>query len=104
MKAGIIIDGAGSILILTTCESFDDSQLVDALRRKGITKYIAFEVPVDLVQKNYGKHFAVVLADRQQMDILRVVDVDGQRIFNNFPLQSFNRPVCHEEPILRKAA
>ncbi len=104
MKASIIIDGSGPILILTNCESFEDPQLVQALRAKGITKYIAFEVPVDLVQKNYGHHFVVALADRQQKDILRVVDVDGQRIFNNFPLQSFNRPVCHEEPILRKAA
>ena len=104
MKAGIIIDGAGSILILTSCESFEDPQLVEAFRRKGITKYVAFEVPVDLVQKNYGQHFAVALADRQQTDILRVVDVDGQRIFTNFPLRTFNRPVCHEEQILRKAA
>jgi hypothetical protein len=104
MKAGIIIDGAGSILILSSCESFEDQQLVEALRGKGITKYIAFEVPVDLVKKNYGQHFAVTLSDRQQTDILRVVDVDGKRIFNNFPLQILSRPLCHEEPILRKVA
>jgi hypothetical protein len=105
MKAGVIITGVGGMLVLTACSSFEAPDLVDALRGKGISKYIAFEVPIDLVEKQYGRHYSIVLNDRKQSDVLRVVDVDGQRVFKNFPLTSFSRPVCWEEPtILRKAA
>jgi hypothetical protein len=105
MKAGVIITGGGGILVLTKCGSFDDPDLVDALREKGISKYIAFEVPLDLVEKQYGQHYSITMSDRKQADILRVVDVDGQRVFKNFPLTVFGRPVCWEAPgILRKAA
>jgi hypothetical protein len=105
MKAGVIITGDGGILVVTKCSSFEDPDLVDALRGKGINKYIAFEVPLDLVEKQYGQHYSLTMHDRTQSDILRVVDVDGQRIFKNFPLKTFGRPVCRDEMLIhRKAA
>ena len=44
------------------------------------------------------------LADRRQLDILRVIDVDGQRIFRNFDLKALSRPVCHKRsaPLLQR--
>lgn len=105
MKAGIIITGSGSMLALTSSDSFEDSAVVDALMEKGIGKYIASEVPEDLVKSRYGQHYAITLADRRQLDILRVIDVDGQRIFRNFDLKALSRPVCHEErAVITKAA
>ncbi len=105
MKAGIIITGSGSILILTSADSLENPDLVEALRLKGINKYIAFEVPENLVKTQYGQHFPIVLADRTQKDVLRVVDVDGQRIFRNFDLMDMSGPICHQETIsLKKAA
>ena len=44
MKAGIIITGTGPILIWTTYDSFDDPKLVEKLKTKGITKYIALMI------------------------------------------------------------
>jgi hypothetical protein len=98
MKAGLIITGSGSMLALTSTDSFEDPVLVRALMEKGINKYIAFEVPDDLVKSRYGQHYFVTLADRRQSDILRIVDVDGQRIFRNFDLGTLSRPTFHEEP------
>ncbi len=105
MKAGIITAGSGAILVVTACDSFDDHNLIKALRQKGIDKYVEFEVPIDLVKRQYGQHYSVIMADRKQTDLLRVIDVDGQRIFKNFPLSVFGPPFCHEEPTgERKAA
>ena len=105
MKAGVIITGTGAILVLTACDSFDHPDAVNSLRRKGITRYIAFEVPVDLVKTQYGRHFSITLADRGQSDACRVVDVDGSRIFQNFSLNVFGQPIMHDEAaISRKAA
>jgi len=105
MKAGIIFTGSGSILAITSVDYFEHPDFVEALRGKGIDKYILFEVPEDLVKTRYGQHYFVTMADLKQSDILRIVDVDGQRIFRNFDLKALGGPVFHEElSILEKAA
>lgn len=105
MKAGIIITGSGSILALTSSDSFESSAFVDAVKKKGIDKYILFEIPEDLVKSRYGQHYYVTMSDRRQSDVLRIVDVDGQRIFRNFNLKSLGSPISYEEPaaVLRAA-
>ena len=57
MKAGIFFTGTGPILILTTYESLNDPKLAEKLTLKGIKKYIAYEIPEDLVKQRYGNHF-----------------------------------------------
>ncbi len=105
MKSGVVITGTGAILVLTACDSFDNPEVVDALLEKGIDKYIAFEVPLNLVESQYGQHYQLVLRDRKQSDILRVVDVDGSRVFRNFSLNAFGQLVCHEFPgLIQRAA
>ena len=59
MKAGIFFTGTGPILLLTTYGELNDPTLVDKLAQKGIKKYIAYEVPENLVKEKYGKHFNV---------------------------------------------
>ena len=51
MKAGVFFTGTGPILILTTYESLNDPKLVEKLAQKGIKKYIAYNVPEDLVKE-----------------------------------------------------
>jgi hypothetical protein len=105
MKAGIIITGSGSMLALTSCDSFEDPDFVNALRAKGINKYILFEVPEDIVKNRYGQHYFVALSDRLQSDVLRIVDIEGHRIFRNFDLGTLSLPICHEEPaVMQRAA
>ena len=97
MKAGIIFTGTGPILILTTYESFDDPKLVAKLGAKGITKYIASELPLDRVKTTYGNHYQVVLEDLQQTDDLRVMDYNGHHVFYNFKFSEMGKPVYQEE-------
>ncbi len=105
MKAGVVVNGTGAILVLTACDSFEDPNVASCLREKGMDKYIAFEIPVDEVKVQYGQHYSVTLADRKQSDACRVVDVDGSRIFRNFQLDIFSQPISHDETVIhRKAA
>jgi hypothetical protein len=96
MKAGIFFTGTGPILILTTYASLKDPKLIDKLTQKGIKKYIAYEVPEDLVKQRYGTHFNVILGDLKQTDDLRVLDYDGHHVFYNFSLDEIGQPVYHE--------
>ena len=96
MKAGILFTGTGPILILTTYAALDDPKLIDKLTQKGIKKYIAYEVPEDLVKQRYGQHFNVILGDLKQSDDLRVLDYDGHHVFYNFSLSEIGQPVFHE--------
>jgi hypothetical protein len=105
MKAALIITGSGSILALTSSDNLDHPDFLEALREKGINKFIMFEVPEDIVKTRYGQHYLVTMADRKQSDILRIVDVDGQRIFTNFDLYVLKGPIFHQEPeVMYKAA
>ncbi len=96
MKAGIIFTGTGPILILTTFESFKDPKLIAKLDVKGITKFIACEVPVDLAKAKYGNHFSVVMGDLSQTDDLRILDYNGYNVFHNFSFSEMGRPIYHE--------
>ncbi|MEJ2220810.1 MAG: hypothetical protein P8X80_08345 [Desulfobacterales bacterium] len=96
MKAGIFITGTGPILILTTYASLDAPNLVNKLHQKGIKKYIAYEVPEELVKERYGKHFNVILGDLKQNDDLRVLDYDGHHVFYSFSLSEIGQPVFYE--------
>ena len=96
MKAGIIFTGTGPILILTTYESFNDPNLIEKFSAKGIIKYIASEVPLDLVKSKYGNQYVVVMGDLKQTDDLRVLDYNGYNVFHNFSFSEMGRPIYHE--------
>ena len=96
MKAGIIFSGTGPILILTSYDSLTDPKLVEKLSAKGIKKFIAYEVPEDLVKERYGQHFNVIMGDLHQADDLRVLDYDGHHVFNNFSLKELGEIICYE--------
>ena len=96
MKAGIIFAGSGPILILTTYKSFSESNFIEKLATKGIKKFIAYEVPLELVKKKYGQHFDVIMNDLTQTDDLRVLDYNGFTVFHNFSFADMESPFQHE--------
>jgi hypothetical protein len=96
MKAGIFFTGTGPILILTTYGQLDDPNLLTKLAQKGIKKFIAYEVPEELVRAKYGNHFNVILGDLKQTDDLRVLDYDGHHVFYSFSLNELGPPIHHE--------
>jgi len=72
------------------------------MRAKGITRYLAYEVPVERCRQLYPKYFRSVQEDLRRECALSVLDFDGRRIFLNFPLGGLGPPVIVDEP--REAA
>lgn len=84
MKAGIIFTGTGPILILTTHPSLVDDELVEKLVQKGIMKYIACEVDLELCRKRYGRLFESIEGDLAGEEDFRVLDYNGHNVFHTF--------------------
>jgi hypothetical protein len=96
MKAALVFTGSGPILVLTTYELFSDPRFIEKLEAKGLDKFIAYEVSIDLAQKRYGQHFDVVMKDVKETDDLRVLDYNGHRVFHNFSFADLMSPFQHE--------
>ena len=96
MKAALLIAGSGPLVILTSHASFTDPALIGKLRAKGIEKFIAYELPLAVVQERYGGHFQVTMQDLHESDDLRVLDVNGERAFRLFRLKELAEPVMFE--------
>ncbi len=96
MKAAIVFTGTGPILILTSFDSLRHPALIQKFSIKGIKKFIAYEVSEDAVKEKYGQHYNVVMGDLHQSDDLRVLDLDGHHVFNNFSLMDLGEALYYE--------
>jgi hypothetical protein len=96
MKAGIFFTGSGPILVLTSYDSLSEPRLVERFQAKGIKKFVAYEVPVEVVRQKYGAHYDIVMSDLKQEDDLRVMDYDGHHVFYSFSFEEFGEPIYHE--------
>ncbi|MCE5334665.1 MAG: hypothetical protein LLG06_08725 [Desulfobacteraceae bacterium] len=95
MKAAMIITGSGPILVLTTFESLNSPEFIQRLGARGIQKFIAYEVSVEKVRKQYGTRFSVILGDLSQSDDLRVMDIDGHHVFHSFNFDELGEAVYY---------
>jgi hypothetical protein len=97
MKAAVLFTGSGPIVILTSFQSFSDPKFIQKLEAKGLTKFIAYEVPVADVRTKYDQHFDVVIKDVKPSDDLRVLDYNGHRVFHNFTFAEHGQPFYYEQ-------
>lgn len=97
MKAGLIITGSGALIYLTSHASFMDDSLIQKFETKGITKFLAYELPVEEAKKRYGGHFDVVIKDLQETDDLRILDYEGCRAFGMFSFKELGEPKIYEK-------
>jgi hypothetical protein len=94
MRAYLIFTGSGPILVLATYPRLTDERLVEKLRYKGIDKFIAYEVQLDVVKERYPGSFAKVAKDLEgEEGDLRVLDFNGHQIMANFSLDALGTPV-----------
>jgi hypothetical protein len=93
MKAALVFTGSGPILVLTTFESLESPDFIQRLSARGISKFIAHEVWLELVQKRYGTRFSVIMSDLSQNDDLRVMDIDGHHVFKSFSFEELGPPI-----------
>jgi len=96
MKIALLLTGSGPLVIATSHDSLTDSGLLEKIRAKGIDKFIAYELPLDLVKKRYAGHFDIAMQDLHESDDLRVVDFNGERAFRLFHLKELGTPVLYE--------
>ncbi len=104
MKALMLFTGGGPMVILTSYSSPTATGLTEKLASKGITKFMAYELPVELVQERYGNHFAVVQKDVHETDDLRVLDYNGQRAFQLFGFDEMGAATLYESPADRTSS
>ena len=98
MYAYLIFSSTAPMVILTTHEGIEDPSLLERLRRKGISKFIAFPIPTQIARNSYGVHYDIVCGHLYETDDLRVLDFDGRRALELFPFDMLGRPVFHEGP------
>lgn len=96
MKCFILFTGSGPVVILTSYSALTAPALLGKLNAKGIDKFLAFEVPVDLARERYGGHFHAVVGDVHQSDDLRVLDFNGERAFRLFRFGELGAAITHE--------
>ena len=92
MKTLMLFGGSGPLVILTSHESATDPALIEKLKAKGLEKFIAYQIPLELARERYGGHFEVVLRDLRESDDLRVLDFNGERAFRLSPTRSGSPP------------
>lgn len=96
MKTYFLFTSGGPLVILTSYESIETPELLRRLHSKGIDKFIAHEVPVELAKARYKTHFDVVCEDLHETDDLRVLDYSGDRAYANFSFKELGPPIYHE--------
>jgi hypothetical protein len=97
MKAILLLTGDGAMAVLTSYASATDAGLLRKLEAKGIDKFIAHELPLDLAKRRYGHHFTVVEHDLRETDDLRVLDYSGGRAFKLFSFDELGPAVAYEK-------
>ncbi len=96
MRSYLVLTENGPLLVLTSMEGISEELLPESLHKKGIDKFIAYEVPVDKVHEFYGIPFEIISADLERGKDLRVVDFNGQHIFSHLSFSDLGRQIQHE--------
>jgi hypothetical protein len=96
MRAYFLFTASGPIVILTSYDFVEHPELLRRLRSKGLSKFIAHEVSLELAKARYGMHFDVVCNDLHETDDLRVLDYSGERAFKSFSFKELGSPIYFE--------
>ena len=96
MKVAMLFTGSGPIVILTSHDSVTAPKLLEKLEAKGIERFLAYEIPLDLAKTRYGGHFNTVMNDLHESDDLRMLDYNGERAFALFRFDELGSPVVYE--------
>lgn len=96
MNCYFLFTAVGPLVILTSFDTVTNPELLKRLSSKGINKFIACEVSLDLVKARYGNHFNIVCQDLYETDDLRVLDYSGHRAFHTFSFSELGSPIYFE--------
>jgi hypothetical protein len=104
MNALMLLTGEGTLVILTSHASPTDPALLAKLAGKGIEKFVAHEIPIELARERYAQHFDTVSADLRESEDLRVLDYSGNRAFKLFSFRELGPIVeCEGGQVVRRS-
>ena len=92
----MLLTASGPLVILTSCESVTAPDLLGKLDAVGITKFVAYEIPLRLAQDRYKGHFFVAGRNLDEADDLRILDYNGARAFSRFRFDELGPPQVYE--------
>lgn len=105
MNAIMLLTGEGTLVILTSHPSPTDPALLAKLAGKGIEKFVAHEIPLELARERYAQHFDTVADDLREADDLRVLDYSGNRAFKLFSLRELGPVIeCEDGQVVTRPA
>jgi len=61
MKIALLFAGSGPLVLATSHASLTDPGFLRKLKAKGVDKFIAYELPVEIVRRRYAGHYDVVM-------------------------------------------
>ena len=96
MKALLLMTASGPLLVLSSHDTPLSEVFLEKLAAKGIEKFFAYSVPLEDLESRYGGHFTKVIQDLHESDDLRVLDYNGQRIFEMFHLKELPEPMVYD--------
>jgi hypothetical protein len=96
MRSFLVLTENGPLLVMTSNSCITGEALLESLRRQGIEKFIAYEVPVDRLHEYYGLPFEVIADDIARGVNLRVLDFDGPHIFDRVPFSELGEAIHSE--------
>ena len=96
MKAVMLFTGSGPVVVLTSHNSVTAPAMLGKLKAKGIERFFAYELPLDIAKARYGGHFQMVLNDLRETNDFRVLDCNGEHVFELFRLDELGTPVIYD--------
>ncbi len=96
MKAALIFTGSSPILIITSYPSLEDKRFLEKLKQKGIDKFIAFEVQLEIAKEKYGNRFDLITDDLNATEDMRILDYNGQLAFERFSFEEMGEMIKHD--------
>ena len=96
MKSYFLFTGSDPKVILTSYDSLDDPKLLNKLKSKGITKFIAYELSLESTRARYGKQFDTMCSGLDGIDDLKVLDYSVDSSSRKFSFDELSNPTFCE--------
>lgn len=93
IRSYLIFTGSGPILAVSTYPKLTDERLLKKLSYKGIEKFLAYQVDMEIVEERYGQALADATSDLEGREDLRVLDFNGHQIMAKFSLDALGDPI-----------
>lgn len=96
MTALLVFVECEPFIVMTSRAAVDDGRLAEVLTRRGFPKFIAHEVPLEKLRLRYGVPFEVIEADVREGNDVRVLDFNGNHIFEKLSLTDLGECIRHD--------